>query len=418
MDPVFYKSRVVWLSVILYSISNLYCTDRFLVTNVKNFGAKGDGVTFDDHSIIEAFQSINEIGGTLYFPKGKYRIGKGKAVVFENAKNIRFVGNQAVLFCDTITGDDGEVIAFRSSAKNITFDSLIFYNESNSPNSFDNMLTFSGTAGEIENISINECVFRSSSNKQIHFGGNTIGVRISRCEFINSCYNVAPLAGWNSFGAIFFLWSDSSRFSNISISNNIFKNNNVYCISLNQWEDTIPPMFHNVVIENNIFESSSYGIVARGIENLQIAMNTFANVGSNFLNNNYLFDSSLMRYISKKRKKANQRPLTITTAKFERMPVIYVSNSSSVNIKSNRYSYCLSSQPKFVENIGDRGITVKRSTAVSVVSNIFFEKDSIIDDIAKKIIFSDKNTSFEAYHNKYIFSTNLTEIPIKVTISN
>jgi hypothetical protein len=45
-----------------------------IVTNVKSFGAKGDGVTDDTQSVLNAIASIGVSKGLLFFPAGTYRI--------------------------------------------------------------------------------------------------------------------------------------------------------------------------------------------------------------------------------------------------------------------------------------------------------------------------------------------------------
>jgi hypothetical protein len=46
------------------------------VINIKEFGAKGDGVTDDSDAIQNAINSLSENGGTIIFPKGVYLISK------------------------------------------------------------------------------------------------------------------------------------------------------------------------------------------------------------------------------------------------------------------------------------------------------------------------------------------------------
>lgn len=48
--------------------------------NVKTFGAVGDGKTDDTEAVAAALESAKENGGTLYFPKGTYRLTDSVAV--------------------------------------------------------------------------------------------------------------------------------------------------------------------------------------------------------------------------------------------------------------------------------------------------------------------------------------------------
>ena len=44
-----------------------------LVLNVKDYGAKGDGVTLDTRAILDAINACNN--GVVYFPAGRYLTG-------------------------------------------------------------------------------------------------------------------------------------------------------------------------------------------------------------------------------------------------------------------------------------------------------------------------------------------------------
>ncbi|WP_409340823.1 glycosyl hydrolase family 28-related protein [Paenibacillus sp. MBLB4367] len=70
------------------------CSERLadIVTNVKSFGATGDGTTDDTAAIRDAIESIRTTGGTVLFPKGTYRC---RSVVVPS--NITIQGNHAVI---------------------------------------------------------------------------------------------------------------------------------------------------------------------------------------------------------------------------------------------------------------------------------------------------------------------------------
>ena len=78
-------------------------------TSVKKFGAIGDGLKDDTQSIQNTVNSLTD-GGTLYFPKGKYKISKrgtfsysfssslrSYAILIENKKNIRVIFDKDAL---------------------------------------------------------------------------------------------------------------------------------------------------------------------------------------------------------------------------------------------------------------------------------------------------------------------------------
>ncbi|MES2417265.1 MAG: glycosyl hydrolase family 28-related protein [Bacteroidota bacterium] len=73
--------------------------------NVKDYGAKGDGVTNDYPALKKVVDKINNNGGgTLYFPPGKYYIGEfhdGTNTItdleFKNCNNLKIYGLNAVI---------------------------------------------------------------------------------------------------------------------------------------------------------------------------------------------------------------------------------------------------------------------------------------------------------------------------------
>lgn len=59
-----------------YGEENLSNEKVTTFVNVREAGAKGDGITDDTASIQQALGSLSERGGTLFFPEGRYRITK------------------------------------------------------------------------------------------------------------------------------------------------------------------------------------------------------------------------------------------------------------------------------------------------------------------------------------------------------
>ena len=95
--------------------------------NVKSFGAKGDGVTDDSDSIIDAIEYCNTNKRTLYFPKGVYLIGK--TLDFSNLPLIN--NNIDNKFTFSIKGEDvGNTII---KAK-VGVSKIIYYNPVNKSN--------------------------------------------------------------------------------------------------------------------------------------------------------------------------------------------------------------------------------------------------------------------------------------------
>ncbi|MDO7488044.1 glycosyl hydrolase family 28-related protein [Peribacillus frigoritolerans] len=72
-----------------------------IALNVKNFGAKGDGVTDDSNAIKSAIASLPSTGGSLIFPNGKYIQGNGTdndcSFIFMKINNIKIIGNGSII---------------------------------------------------------------------------------------------------------------------------------------------------------------------------------------------------------------------------------------------------------------------------------------------------------------------------------
>lgn len=305
--------------------------------DVRRYGAKGDGRTFDDEAIRSAFRAANGTGGTVLFPPGRYRVGKGRAVVLSGASAVSFAGWNAVLFSDTTTGEDGEVIAFRGGGRGITIRGLAFESRNRTASSFDNLVTFHDDTTEYRDIRIIGCEFGTVANKHLHFGGRFTGIVIDSCRFADSGMNAAPLRSWNSFGSVFFMWNRSYAYSRVTIVNNLFTGNRLFCISMNQYDGTEPPSFFDVTIARNRFVGSTHGIVLRGGERVGIRDNVFDAIGTRNILTSYRHIQALNRFHSSVRAEAGTTADTATTVKVDPMPVLYLANAADVSITGNTF---------------------------------------------------------------------------------
>lgn len=106
--------------------------------NVKWFGAKGDGASDDYEAIALAIEFLRFIGGgTLYFPPGKYRIGRGDGrtrdyggITLINISNVRIQFDLAAILWmdnlnpDSLLGDQCNGVLVRGDCDNITLDNV------------------------------------------------------------------------------------------------------------------------------------------------------------------------------------------------------------------------------------------------------------------------------------------------------
>lgn len=89
----------VTTNVLVASNLNVGGTAPVGTVNVKDFGAKGDGVTDDTTSIQNALNSVRSSGGTVVFPPGTY---KTSSVLTIFGKNIIVIGNGATILFSPI----------------------------------------------------------------------------------------------------------------------------------------------------------------------------------------------------------------------------------------------------------------------------------------------------------------------------
>lgn len=71
-----------------YEKVNAQLSDKFI--SVKNFGAVGDGLTYDDDAINEAYKKASELRTSLFFPSGTYRTKT--TLVFNKQVDIKMRG--------------------------------------------------------------------------------------------------------------------------------------------------------------------------------------------------------------------------------------------------------------------------------------------------------------------------------------
>jgi parallel beta-helix repeat protein len=161
--------------------------------NVRTFGAVGDGAADDARAIQNA---INEIkrrgGGTLFLPKGTYRLaslnqGFFLNFVFNNTSPIQVVGEEAVLFQDVTMAAryNTPVLCFGSVQENdfsqsdITVRGLRFVSTRTSPEkengAFDqsNFIQFAGC----RNVLVEDCSFKNGYGCGIYFKARDFAIR-------------------------------------------------------------------------------------------------------------------------------------------------------------------------------------------------------------------------------------------------
>jgi hypothetical protein len=232
------------------------------VVNVRWFGAKGDGVTSDTTTILNAINSLTT-GGTLYFPSGTYLITGSNNILTDGinigVSNIQLIGDKNTIlkqasssfYALSINNNNGGTSNVANNIKNIKIDNLQFVGtvDVDGFSEFRHLLnvhavtnltvencTFKGFRGDgfmigssntaaverhNKNIKILNCTFDgvNNDNRNAISVIDVDGLTIERCEFENCTRSNMP-------GAI-DIEPDDFAFhitKNIKISNNKFKN--------------------------------------------------------------------------------------------------------------------------------------------------------------------------------------------------
>lgn len=140
--------------------------------NVKQFGAKGDGVTDDVTAINNAVNFTK--ASRIIFPKATFALNS--EIIFQRG-NVTIVGNKVALFCLS-TFASTHVIWLRNNTSqmhNIVIDGLeINGNKANITNRVAGILAGSSATDPITDITIKSCYIHGLTGNGIHLDGYTI----------------------------------------------------------------------------------------------------------------------------------------------------------------------------------------------------------------------------------------------------
>lgn len=157
---------------------------NLLATNVKNFGAKGDGVTDDT----EAIQKAIDYSNYVYIPDGVFCYTKLKL-----KSNLVIVGNNATLKSLNVTtsGNDASIVPEYENNKieNVYITGITFEGnkENISHEHYDVIGFFAFNDERIKNITINNCKFNNFKEDGIRFmyskNADISDISIKGCDF-------------------------------------------------------------------------------------------------------------------------------------------------------------------------------------------------------------------------------------------
>lgn len=226
------------------------------LSNVKDYGATGDGVTDDTESIASAIAEL-PVGGTLYFPEGVYRVsnivvksnmtvkGDGWASVIKlldattdyhwhnncltirNVENvivrdIKLDGNRATQQATAEAQDQRLNGLFITSASNVFVENVWMYN-----NGYHGCIMVSA-----DNIVFSKCRASENGFRPIHGHTQIYNCTISNCVCENNGLGLTGGSGFNNDSIFFF---GAQR---VVINDNIVRSNRRGCITVGSEQDS------------------------------------------------------------------------------------------------------------------------------------------------------------------------------------
>lgn len=184
--------------------------------SVKDFGAKGDGVTDDTAAITTAISASVAVGKSLFFPAGTY-ITSGIAAI----TNMSLVGEGATQTIIKLKNSTNSGL-ITSSSSNIddVYISNIRFDGNSSNNSAGDTLTIKGARPTFINVQ----VINSAGNGIVTDWNSSNGARVTGCcgFFSNIIIDSSQQSGWIHNGA------SDCHFENILIIDAGLKTNNTY----------------------------------------------------------------------------------------------------------------------------------------------------------------------------------------------
>lgn len=190
--------------------------------NVKDFGAKGDGVTDDTEAIRNAINQIDE-NDVLFFPKGTYLLTPQPINILLTKKLLIKGENKynTIIKQNGTTGEKEALFSFSTyvngTIENITFEgnstylppSHLYELQENDMTVGDGIGLYflgDGTANDdFKNLEINNCQFKKFTNAAIEFNHISKTANIRKIQNSNFEYNYQAVAITNNSEYVFQL---------------------------------------------------------------------------------------------------------------------------------------------------------------------------------------------------------------------
>ena len=236
-----------------------------IASNVKNFGALGDGVSDDTLAIQNTLDSLVD-GGTLYFPDGVYI--KSDVLTIKHS-NVKVVFSQNAKVIEKTRGVTGFTVS--ENLTNVSFENLKLFGLSDNREPANAGISL---RTGVTDVHLSHCLFDGYS---IGFIAQRLNERITidKCRFYNATYIPSLISG--GYGIVLQASKDTQ------ITNNYFdesvQRHQIYVSRNQQYPNDVG---YNHVIANNIFKGENKEEYATGFEyRIKIMGNQNATVTTN-----------------------------------------------------------------------------------------------------------------------------------------
>ena len=362
--------------------------------NIKQLGAKGNGIDNDTESLSIAFNKYNNI----YIPNGTYLIhnslnvrshttilGESKNAIikfdtYENINDAKYIFNCSGINDITIKNLtlSGLMASSEIDETNCNYYGLRFYNSENLLVENCNFIDFYRNGGSIrnsKNITIFKCLFENNHTNGIAFTQNIENLVLTNNIFKNNTYqNINFEDNQTTYIA-----------KNVLISNNNISNDNtgLWAISLiaPTIDDNTKYKYHDIIIRDNIINNVDNGITVDYSYNVEISNNTITNCKSCIkVNANINIENKSYNYLIK-----NNKINSLISSQY----ALFIESLKNSLIINNDITGSASTS-------NSRGIIVLLNT-----DYITFDNNYIHDASNKGINFIGNNTNINIFNNTF-----------------
>lgn len=240
------------------------------ITNIKEFGARGDGAADDTGALIAALAAMQLTGGTLYFPPGTYILTNGIPVTNNNI-TLSGAGPSSVIQTNTTNGTNTYMFEF--SGSNVCVENLKLRRGTNTTNAGTalGVAHMIGLANTLTNWQLRDCYIDGNMTGQITRPGFYYTEVMAKGEIATHPRGLSIINNyWTDTGSRAI---DIRCVQDVVIAENLFRDCGVNepsgnpgtCVEVQSYDatNTLRPS-NNVTIANNVFQRWGDGAINCG----------------------------------------------------------------------------------------------------------------------------------------------------------